>query len=283
MTDGRIDYQDPSRTLIISRHKVTGHYDMAEEHFHNQHELYYLYSGERNYFIKDRTFLVGQGNLVLIPAFELHKTTDTGLPNHERMLIKFSEGFLQTARDPEIGTILTALGKKAPVFRLSFEEQQLVEGLFLQMLREAKERRPGCETLLRALLMQILIYVYRSREQEGIDPSAYLSPTHKKVSAIVRYINQHYAEDLTLTALAKRFFVSPYYLSRNFKKVTGFNLVDYLNHVRVKEAERYLRETRLKVIQIAGETGFGSIAQFGRVFKSITQMTPLEYRKRTLG
>ena len=77
----------------------------------------------------------------------------------------------------------------------------------------------------------------------------------------------------------KAFFISQYYLSRSFKQVTGFTFIEYLNSVRIREAQRLLRETEKQVIQIAHMVGFNNISHFGRIFKAITKYTPLQYRK----
>jgi hypothetical protein len=88
------NFQNPSATFLFSTRKAVGHFNMQSNHFHDQFELYYLLSGERNYFIKDRTYFVRKGNLIFINTNELHKTTDTGVPNHERVLLRFSKSFI---------------------------------------------------------------------------------------------------------------------------------------------------------------------------------------------
>jgi YesN/AraC family two-component response regulator len=86
--------------------------------------------------------------------------------------------------------------------------------------------------------------------------------------------------ELSLQSLAEKFYVSPYYLSRFFKEVTGFTFVEYLNNVRVKEAKKLLESSSMKVNLIFKKVGFGSVTHFGRVFKSVTGYAPLHYRKR---
>ena len=91
---------------------------------------------------------------------------------------------------------------------------------------------------------------------------------HRKVSAIVNYINENYEKDyLTLSYLSEHFYISPSYLSRVFRKATGFTFIEYLNSVRIREALRLLRETNFKIIEVGVQSGFKSISHFGRVFK----------------
>jgi transcriptional regulator GlxA family with amidase domain len=74
--------------------------------------------------------------------------------------------------------------------------------------------------------------------------------------------------------------MSPYYISRMFKEVTGFSFVHYLNLIRVKEAQRLLQRTEMKITDVALSVGFDNFSHFGKTFKSITQTTPREYRKQ---
>ncbi|HYH01767.1 MAG TPA: AraC family transcriptional regulator [Bacillota bacterium] len=276
--DAKIDYQNPDRSFRFAINRSVGHYNMSRYHLHDHLELYYLLTGERYYFIKDRTFLVKKGDLVLIGPRILHKTMDTGVPDHQRILIYFQEGFTASL-SPDLAVLLNEIFTAQPLLRLSISGQNHLEYLFQQMCNEVRELHAGTETMLQAYLLQLLVNAVRFRAQHQTQAFEHPSPMHKKISEIVQYINENYAEPLNLTAVAGRFFISSYHLSRSFKEATGFTFVEYLNSVRVKEAQRLLRESDFKVIRIAEQVGFGSIAHFGRVFKTLTGHSPLDYRK----
>jgi AraC-like DNA-binding protein len=277
MEESQIIFQNVSGSFEISYKKAMGHYSMVSNHFHDGFEIYYLLSGERYYFIKDRTFYIKKGELVLINAYDLHKTMDTGVPNHERLLIKFNPEFIMTAGSP-LHQILAALFK-VNVIQFSISAQNLIEELFSKMLQEIQTKKIGYELNLQALLIQLLVYSTRYTETNVTYTFEHPSPNHQKISEIVQYINQNYPDSISLSSVAEAFFVSPYYLSRIFKKVTGFTFVEYLNSVRVREAQKLLRESKLNVLRIAEKVGFGSIAHFGRVFKAVTGYSALHYRR----
>ena len=104
----------------------------------------------------------------------------------------------------------------------------------------------------------------------------------------MRFINTHFAEPVRLEELAEQFEISPAYLSRMFKEITGFSLVEYVNLVRVQEAQRLLATTRLKVIVIAEQVGFGSLVPIRTCISSndendavaLSAVGSLEMRKR---
>lgn len=100
------------------------------------------------------------------------------------------------------------------------------------------------------------------------------------VAKVKHYISGHLSEDLSLAALAERFYINPVYMSRLYKQTTGSNLADDITRQRIEYAERLLRDTEIKIHQIAKESGYDSAAYFTRVFKKQKGVTPNEYRAR---
>ncbi|MEX2416005.1 MAG: AraC family transcriptional regulator [Paenibacillaceae bacterium] len=262
--------------IEIERMVRRGHYTMALNHFHDHYEMYYLLSGERYYFIQNKTYHVQKGDLVLIGKQTLHKTADTGLADHERVLVSFNSDYLQSPSLEQ--SLTTVFVGDLHLLRLNVQQQTYIESLLFELDREQQEQREHHDIYVHALLQQLLITVHRiyARAQDVFE---FVSPTHQKISEMADYINQHYAERLPLTEVAAAFHMSAYYTSRMFKQVTGFSYIEYINSVRVKEAQRRLRETKRKVIRIAEEVGFESVAHFGRVFKQISGLAPMEYRR----
>src|SRR5690606_34898950 len=85
-------YSNSAATITIDYVKRTGAYMMYGHHAHTEYELYYLMAGQRDYFIRDRTYRVERGSFVFIAQEELHKTT--GTEDHERIVINFSSELL---------------------------------------------------------------------------------------------------------------------------------------------------------------------------------------------
>jgi len=100
------------------------------------------------------------------------------------------------------------------------------------------------------------------------------------INQIQSYIQAHFAENLTLNVLSERFYVSPSYLSRLFKKKTGTNFIDYLTHLRVEKAKEYLTQTSRKIYHISEMIGYENPRYFAKLFKEETGCTPQEYRAR---
>lgn len=93
-----------------------------------------------------------------------------------------------------------------------------------------------------------------------------------------QYIQEHYAEELSLGHLAAVVHASRYYFCKLFKKVTGLNFTGFVARTRTEKAKNLLLNSNLRVSEIAYEVGFQSLTHFNRVFKRIVGQSPTEYR-----
>lgn len=91
-------------------------------------------------------------------------------------------------------------------------------------------------------------------------------------------IDAHYSENLSLKNIADRVFLNPNHLGKLFKSVTGMSFNDYLLQVRMEHAKRMLRETDLKVYEIASSVGYTELDWFYKRFKAYTGVSAGEYR-----
>ena len=103
-------------------------------------------------------------------------------------------------------------------------------------------------------------------------------PEPAMVSRAKEFIEDHQAEDLSLTDVARAVNASTFYFCKVFKKSTGINFTDYVSRVRIEKAKNLALNPNLRISEIAFEIGFQSLTHFNRVFKRITGMSPTQYR-----
>lgn len=94
------------------------------------------------------------------------------------------------------------------------------------------------------------------------------------------YIEEHYAENLTLGEVAEYIGISSGYLSTLFMQILGCGFVDYLQEFRIMRSCNYLQQNYLKTYEIAYKVGFHDEKYFSRVFKKLRGMSPKEYRSK---
>ncbi len=103
---------------------------------------------------------------------------------------------------------------------------------------------------------------------------------HQPLSKALDFIESHYAESLTLPALANVAGLSVSRLAHVFKAQVGMTVTAYLNMVRVKWAEFYLINSQLRISETAFQVGFGNLSHFNHVFRQATGLSPTEYRRQ---
>ncbi len=104
----------------------------------------------------------------------------------------------------------------------------------------------------------------------------------EKIERIIDFINENYTSDISREGLASAVDMSPNYMSRLFYVHTGKKVNKYINHLRITDAARQLKESNngKRIIDIALATGFENLSTFNRIFKDILGITPTEYKKK---
>ena len=99
------------------------------------------------------------------------------------------------------------------------------------------------------------------------------------VENVYEYINLHYRENIGLTDVSREVGRNPSYVSRLIKECTGKNFTSLLTARRMEAAKHLLKNTNLKITEIAENTGYPNVRYFNRVFKKILGCTPSSARR----
>lgn len=99
------------------------------------------------------------------------------------------------------------------------------------------------------------------------------------IQRIKKYIDQHYAEQISLKTIASQFYINPVYLGQLFKKTYDSYFNDYLLQIRINEAKKLLRQTDLRIYEIAEKVGFNHPEYFVAQFEKTEKLSPKAYRQ----
>ncbi|MDY6314407.1 MAG: AraC family transcriptional regulator [Clostridia bacterium] len=241
---------------------------MANRHYHEHFEIYYLTQGKVRYFIENMTFDLKAGDMILIAPQVIHRTASTENKALERVLLSFRCDFL---------------GKKInnPIFDC-FKRYYIPDAAALAPLIHTIENEAGLNDkfsseMIRCCIKKLLIQI--SRTEKTDTKCAENSSAFQEIS---KFITDNYSSELTLDLLSKRFAISKSHLSRQFKNATGFNLSKYITIVRIKNAQRLLLTTEYPITEVATMCGFNNSSYFAAVFKRIIGISPLKLRKNSL-
>jgi len=102
----------------------------------------------------------------------------------------------------------------------------------------------------------------------------------KYVSFAKKYVNEHYAESISLKDISKEIYIHDAYFSKLFNEEVGEGFNSYVNRIRIEHAKKMLLYTEHQLKDISDMVGFQSHSYFNRVFKNIVGASPLAFRKK---
>jgi AraC-like DNA-binding protein len=278
------EYAVPSKNESFFYHSsnITGTFTMPREHFHDFYEIYFLVSGKRKYLINDQVYDISPGNIVIIDKYSLYKTIQYENSPHQRILINFPAKFMYDFMlfSTELN-ILEIFNKDIHILNPDEKDQEFIQILLDKIKALYVKKESGHLYSIRAHLLVILLYIKGYLDKAYESSKKEKSCNDNKLNQILNFISKNYYRSLNLSEIGSKFHYSESYISRLFVKTINMTFIEYLNQTRIKNACVLLRETNLKVLEVAGKTGFNNSTHFGRVFKKITGVHPLKYRKKS--
>ena len=134
------------------------------------------------------------------------------------------------------------------------------------------------------LSLQELKRLYTNFMTESSDYLKQLRREYGKggIHQIKNYIDQNFHKNISLKSIASEFYMNSVYLGQLFKKHYGVYFNEYLLGLRIQEAKKLLRQTDLRIYEIAEKVGFSNADYFVTQFEKIEKMTPSEYRNKLI-
>ena len=120
------------------------------------------------------------------------------------------------------------------------------------------------------------ISLFERRVSSAAEPE---KQEERAITGITRYLQEHLAEEISLSVLAEQFHLNPQYISQLFKSEIGVNFLVYLTNIRMEKAKKLLLSTALSIAEVAEQSGYGDYRVFTKVFKKSEGITPSQYRR----
>lgn len=247
-------------------------------HWHRDIELNLMLSGTGEFTVNGKKTVLNAGELILVNSEDIHMgEPPASVPLPERKLelitILWDYDFL-----------LRYAGNRENLrFDLSLcgEEETAKVADMTGRIGVLYEEKGFCHEMdITALLLGIGSSLMRNcmvRKEDA--EKAAQKKTISSIQEAVRFIDENYAEPLSLEAVAERVGFSPAYFSRKFRQATGAAYKEYLDSRRLRSAVKDLNVTEMTVSEIAFQNGFPNVKSFIEIFKKEYGMTPQKYRK----
>lgn len=249
-------------------------------HMHDCIEMVFIYMGAGSCSVDGVHYPVLPGDIYIIPAGATHEySSDPGLRFYNIMF----DRTLFRADEVEIFErfeILHERNRKSagmePKYTFNPAGMEFMLDICRRIEREFVLKKEYFEYNARALFMEFLVYFIRhSDNARGVGALQ----NQRNLSRIFDYIARRYTEKITLQQLAAVTGNSPDYLGKQFKKLLGMNISDYICRYRVERARYELENSNDSIAEVAARSGFYDSSYFIKSFQRFCSVTPAQYRK----
>ena len=254
-------------------------------HWHEEIQFSYILEGEMITTCMGKEHRLKAGDGIFINSNCAHMSRPTG-PESARflslniqpsLLILFHGSvieqryFLPYANDPKMQVI---------AFRADLAEHALILEEMVRLFRFVQDRGFGYELDTYAQLLRVWKLLMVLAENSSQPP---VKLEREEAHAMLKYIQEHFAEPLSIGDLARRVHLSRGECSRIFQTTYGASIVAHLIDVRISQSIPLLTDTRLPIGRIAEDCGFHSSSYYTKVFREKVGVPPLQYRRRHRG
>lgn len=254
--------------------------NMEFQHFHDFYEIFILLEDQASHLIEGQFYDLKKYDMVLLRPSLLHKTKYVMGPPSKRLIINFTIPNNLYGLGRNLEGVLSPFQEEVPIYRFPQVVQDQLFSSLNQIFSTASGKRPNSFLYIHAKFLEFLFTLNDQKRQNCYEGEQFSDSITQKVYSITSYIHANFREQFSLEALSRQFFISPCYLSHQFKEVTGFTLIRYIQMTRVKNAQQLLLYTDLKIKEITEHCGFSSFSQFNRVFNKFCGCSPSQFRLR---
>ncbi len=255
-------------------------------HFHEYLEMLYLTKGDMNIWLNDKLYEFRQGELIIINSNETHRLASTA-EESEYIVIKFTPKLLctfqQTPKETQyILPFLAEQSNQPRVYCKEFVENSGIPELLFDAIKEWNEKSTGYELSLKADVLKTIRCVVGFLSEQGINVKASSAGSNIQhtISTILEYINENF-RTIDEKEVADKFNISYSYFSRSFKQIMNMSFKEYINYLKINEAQKLLLTTPKSITEISMDLGFSSSSHFINVFRKYKDCSPKQYKKNT--
>lgn len=239
------------------------------------HELAYIKGGKGFIIINNKRYQILEG-LILYVSPDIPYTMELNMEGQGLFLsvhfsyvnVVFNDGKWRNESGMDVLPLQSVQELK---------DSYQVEDIFKKLIASWDEKLPGYEFVARTSLQQLLIAIYQNFNKQNHNYSISM-----KVEKIIQHMHQNVNGRISLTGLSELVKMAPTYLSRTFKKSTGYSVIEYFNKIKVDKAKELIIEGNGKVKEVSQALGFTDEFYFSRIFKRIEGISPSEYYSKNV-
>jgi len=238
-------------------------------HHHNGYEIFILLKGEGVFLVEGTGYSLKPMDIIIANASEIHEISYEEETEYERVVIHLNDTFFENMGCVHYTELFNnrKSGENNLIDRDPVKKSELFD-MLRRLEKYVKTEDDKNEAVIRATIVELVHQLSQFKTSEGEVMSG-------AVKNVIEYINENIGENLALSHLAEKFFMSKYHLCRRFKKYTGFTVNQYITYRRIMIAKE-LRANGKSLSDASIEAGFSSYSNFYKAYVKETGHAPSE-------
>ncbi len=233
-------------------------------HVHSEAEIVYVKEGQSVAFCQGKEYVLKKNCFFLAAPNQIHKFSEH--VNGTYYVLAF-----KTSQNKYFEDLFSKCEPVTPVYMMERDDDGLVS--LLEMAFE-EYKRDGHSVIIDGYLIAFMGKLLRHYQFKDI------SQEHNNVTRVISYCNMYYKENISIEKVATALHISRSSVSHIFSSRLVMNFCDYINSLRLSDAQQYLKDKSYSIADVASLSGFSTIRTFNRAFLKQFGTTPSEYRKQ---
>lgn len=261
-------------------HKRRNTHKMDRPHVHDGYEIHFTLNDNTRYYIEDKYYVGNSGSVAVMNSQEIHRIEIDKDVMYESYYILFKPQLLEFII-PEWPEMFNLFIKRSTYFNNVVQLDLINKAYFTNLLEEIiylykNNKVPYQQFKIKHKLIEILLFLNKYFYCNDKYESTVENHSVEELEEITEYIKYHYNEELTLDALANKFFISKATITRLFKQTMGVTPIKYIKYVRFVESRKLLR-TGLQIKVVSEKVGYKNDSAFIKMFKNFSGLSPKQY------
>lgn len=257
-------------------------------HYHTYIEILYGIAGSYEVILNGKYHNFAEGDLVLINSKEVHQINACSNGKGKYIVLRFEPEIIYNSmfhNHLQLKYVLPFILENSAhqkVIPKATIDSTFVPALLYEILEEFETQTYGYELAIKNHIGRIFLWILRYFHQNSKD-ALYASLSNltyiKRLQPSLDHVLAHFHEELKAADMAALCSMSASHFSRTFNQSMGMSFNDYVNYIRIMEAEKLLISTSMNITEISSATGFSSTSYFIKLFKSYKSISPKQFRK----
>lgn len=245
-------------------------------HWHLDVEMVFVLEGSIKVGINKDCRILNKGEIAICSSNDIHYYDSSNLHSNIAVVVFRPELIKNSVSWPEGLRFVCPFMDRKIIENTDHDEYKVITEAFIAITEEISHPKPYNELYINGKILEICALALRNFPTIELNGTKIYRrmPDIEKIQKVLKDLEDNYSSDISLEDISSSINLSTYYFSRLFKKYTGTNFKDYINRIRIDNAEKMIKSTSKSITDISFECGFNSVRTFNRNFKKIKGYTP---------